>query len=106
MANSGLLSRCRSEDAPLRQVVSRQVTRKAVQDVLDYLCAVSERQKIRYLWRLHLRDPKDDMVLELALAAKCDFLVTHNLADFKLRTQGTLRVISPQQFLQSLKERK
>ena len=94
------------EDALLRQVVSRQVSQKAVQDVLDYLCGVSERHKIHYLWRPHLRDPKDDMVLELALAAQCDFIVTHNLADFKLRTQGALRVISPQQFLQFLKERK
>jgi predicted nucleic acid-binding protein len=45
-------------------------------------------------------------VLALAVAAQCDFIVAHHRADFKLRTQGALRVMSPQQFLQSLKERK
>ena len=93
------------EDALTRQVVTKQVTEKAVLDILDYLCSVSEHHKIHYLWRPHLRDPKDDMVLELALAAQCDYIVTHNLADFKISTQGILRVVTPAEFLRILEQR-
>jgi predicted nucleic acid-binding protein len=67
---------------------------------------VSERHKIYCLWRPYLCDATGDRVLALAVAAQCDFIVAHHRADFKLRTQGALRVMSPQQFLQSLKERK
>src|SRR4051812_48739949 len=39
-----------------------------VDDILDYLARVSNRITIHYLWRPFLSDPKDDMVLELAVA--------------------------------------
>ena len=45
------------------------------------------------------------MVLELALAAQCDYIVTHNLADFKISTQGILRVVTPAEFLRILEQR-
>src|SRR5712692_10567750 len=50
--------------------------------LVDYLCAVGRRQRIHFLWRPALRDPNDDFVLELAVAAGCDYIVTHNIADF------------------------
>lgn len=31
----------------------------------------------------HLRNPKDELVLEAAVNAKADYLVTHNLRDFE-----------------------
>src|SRR5687767_2878921 len=40
-------------------------------DVLDHLCTIAEHHKIYYLWRPFLKDPMDDMVLELAVSAQC-----------------------------------
>nr|WP_276569026.1 PIN domain-containing protein [Thiocapsa imhoffii] len=39
-------------------------------------------QEIHYRWRPALADPDDDFVLELAVAAGCRYIVTHNLRDF------------------------
>ena len=55
------------------------LSEQAINDLLDYICATSKHTKIYYLWRPCLKDPKDDMVLELAVAAKADFIVTYNL---------------------------
>ena len=38
-------------------------------DIIHYLCMVSEHRRIFFLWRPFLKDPKDDMVLELAVEA-------------------------------------
>jgi hypothetical protein len=59
------------EDALLRAELTR-LGRDAVDDVLDYFCKVAHLQQIFYLWRPFLPDPKDDMVLELAVAACCE----------------------------------
>lgn len=37
---------------------------------------------IFFLWRPFLRDPKDDMILELAVKAGCEFIITYNVRDF------------------------
>src|SRR5690242_5085424 len=55
-----------------------------INDLLDYICGASQHTKIFYLWRPHLRDIKDDMILELAVASDAEYIVTYNLKDFKL----------------------
>lgn len=54
-----------------------------IEDVLDYLCSIAAHHEIFYLWRPFLRDPKDDMVLEVAVAAGCESIVSYNKADFQ-----------------------
>ena len=49
-----------------------------ISEYLDYLCSIAIRQRIFYLWRPYLRDAKDDMVLELAVASGSRFIVTYN----------------------------
>ncbi len=43
------------------------------------------------------------MVLELAVSAGCDSIVTHNLADFAGAERFSVKVLTPAQFLRSLK---
>jgi predicted nucleic acid-binding protein len=50
-----------------------------------------------------LRDPKDDLVLELALAAQADTITTFNTKDFKGVEQLGVRVQSPKQLLEEIK---
>ena len=70
--------------------------------LVDYLCQIAHRQEIHFLWRPALTDPKDEFVLELAVAAGCEALVTHNLKDFAGASAFRLRVLSPSAFLRVL----
>ena len=67
--------------------------------VLDYVCSEAHEQEIHYLWRPLLRDPKDDMVLEVAVAGRCDAIVTYNIDDFSGAQQFGIRVVRPLDFL-------
>jgi putative PIN family toxin of toxin-antitoxin system len=75
------------------------LSHQAIADVLDYHCAVARHHQIFYLWRPFLRDPKDDMVLELAVNANCQFIVTFNERDFAGVEQFGIRALSPGDFL-------
>lgn len=73
-----------------------------VKDLLDYWCAVAIQQEIFFLWRPYLRDPKDDMVLELAVAASCTAIITYNQRDFGGAESFGLRVLTPARFLDEI----
>lgn len=75
---------------------------RTVADVIDYLCAVGIRQRIFYLWRPGLPDPADDMVLELAVAADCGAIVTHNRRDFRAAAAFGVRVLGPAELLREI----
>ena len=75
-----------------------------IDNIIDYLCDVAKRQDIFYLWRPLLRDPMDDMVLELAVASNSGFIVTHNIRDFTGIEQFRIQAIAPQQFLKEIGE--
>lgn len=73
-----------------------------IRTFLDYLCKEAVLQEIFFLWRPHLRDPKDDLVLEAAVAGTCDAIVTHNRRHFEGAARLGLEVLSPAQFLNRL----
>ena len=66
---------------------------------LDWFVSVSSQHKVHFLWRPLLRDPKDDMVLEAAVAASADYLVTFNTTDFDGASSLGVRVVTPAQLL-------
>jgi putative PIN family toxin of toxin-antitoxin system len=76
---------------------------RAVDDVLDGLCARGECRRIHFLWRPQLADPKDDHILELAVAAGGTSIVTHNVHDFAAAAAFGVRVITPGTLLGALK---
>lgn len=92
------------EDAAKKLLEDIPLTEQDVDDILDYLCAVAQRHKIFYLWRPFLKDAKDDMVLELAVTADCDFIVTYNERDFQGAERFGLRVVTPKEFLEEIGE--
>lgn len=76
-----------------------------IDDVLDYVCSIAEPHAIFYLWRPFLTDPRDDLVLELAVEAQASCIVTHNLRDFAGSEQFGIDAISPGAFLRRLEAR-
>lgn len=92
------------EEALMRHLDERSPARKVWNDILDYICLVGIRQEVFFLWRPLLRDPKDDMVLELAVAAGCDRIVSFNKRDFAEADGFGLKVIDPKEFLTEIGE--
>jgi putative PIN family toxin of toxin-antitoxin system len=81
-------------------------TAEDARNYLRYLASQSHLQEIHFLWRPFLRDADDDMVLELAFAAGCRYLVTHNLKDFHGAEQLGVIAISPGEFLKLTRQKK
>ena len=92
------------EAATKRMSKAIGLTYSDIDDVLDYICLVADRYKVYYLWRPLLRDPRDDMVLELAVVAKCSYIITYNRRDFHGAERFGIRVATPKEFLQGIGE--
>jgi putative PIN family toxin of toxin-antitoxin system len=90
------------EDAAKRLIGDFALTASDIDDILDYVCAVASRKKIFYLWRPFLKDPKDDMVLELAVTASCNFIITYNTKDFQGVERFGVSVMTPLKFLKEI----
>ena len=87
-------------ESTLRRLLPElRVPESVVLDVIDFHCAVAQQHKIFFLWRPFLRDPKDEMVLEVAVKAGCDAIVTYNKRDFQGVEAFGLAVLEPQEFL-------
>jgi putative PIN family toxin of toxin-antitoxin system len=73
-----------------------------IDDVLDYICKVAIHQRIYYLWRPVLSDPQDDQVLEVAMNAGADVIVTFNVRDFARANQHDVDIMQPKPFLEQI----
>jgi putative PIN family toxin of toxin-antitoxin system len=75
-----------------------------IDGVLDYLCGVASLHEVFYLWRPTLRDPNDDMVLELAVGAGCESIITFSVHDFEPASTFAVRIEGPRSFLKRIGE--
>lgn len=91
------------EDALMRHLPATALEESDVHDLIDYICNVAIQQDVFFLWRPQLRDPGDDLVLELAVAASCTAIITHNLRDFAGAGRFGVRVVNPGMFLNELR---
>ena len=90
------------EEVLFRQLSNLSFSAEDIRDLLDFYCSVATHHQIFFLWRPYLPDPKDDMVLELAVKAGCDSVVTYNTRDFIGIERFGLKAITPAEFLQSI----
>jgi predicted nucleic acid-binding protein len=86
----------------LAHVEELAVTASDVGDLLDFICLTGEHREIHYLWRPMLRDPRDEMVLELAVGSGCKRIITFNSTDFKGAEQFGVTTETPGQFLKRI----
>jgi putative PIN family toxin of toxin-antitoxin system len=86
-----------------RSVMRKFVSAEVVDDVLDYLCTVAIHQQVFFLWRPYLSDPKDDAILELAVASGASSIITHNQKHFQDIHRFGVTPLRPSEFLQVLR---
>ena len=60
------------------------LSRKEVGELLDALAKVIRPIDVEFFWRPQLRDPDDEMVLEVAINGAADAIVTFNVRDFAI----------------------
>ena len=90
------------EDILKKNQVDLGLSNLEIEKILDYFCMKSDHQKIYFLWRPCLPDPKDDNLLELAIASGTKLLVTHNTKDFKGAEEFGVRSITPKELLEEV----
>lgn len=90
------------EEVLLEQVEELYFTECDLRDLLDYLCSVGKHQEVYFLWRPYLRDTKDDLVLEAAVAGNCDAIITYNRRDFAGAEKFGVRILTPEEFLKRI----
>ena len=92
------------EDVIQRQRASLGLSNRDVSDFINSLCALAQHHEIYFLWRPFLSDANDELILELAVTAQCDYIITHNLSDFKGIEKFGIQAITPGEFLQIIGE--
>ena len=75
-----------------------------ITDFLDFVCARANLHEIFFLWRPMLPDPDDEMLLELAVKARCRDIVTYNSRNFRGAEKFGIAVVTPKAFLSTLGE--
>jgi len=89
------------EDVLTRRQNMLGLTHEDIRAYLGFLVNQSERVKIHYLWRPCLKDPNDDMVLEVAVNAGVDFIITHNTRDFEGSKRFGAQAVTPGWFIKN-----
>ena len=86
------------------QALCRQTT-VSLEEFLDDFASICTAVDAWFLWRPNLPDKTDNHIIELAIAANTDYIVTNNLKDFAQPEllHGGYEVISPQQLLRRIR---
>lgn len=92
------------EDVLKRRIDSLTFTEKRIDQFLDYLCMVGNWHEVYFLWRPILKDPEDDMILELAVSTGCQYIITYNKQDFQGVNKFGIHLVTAKEFLQTIKE--
>ena len=94
------------EEIIKREINSKIINKNDIESFIDYICYIGNPTKIYYLWRPFLKDPKDDMILELAFTSNSDYIITYNLKDFsEVYSNFKIKSIIPKDFLKIIGEK-
>lgn len=78
------------------------LTAPEIGDLLDYFCSIGKQQDVHYLSRPYLKDPKDDLILEAAVAGSCEAIITYNRRDFEGGGKFGLLILTRGEFLRRI----
>ena len=92
------------EELAKRHAVEIPLVMTDVDDVLDALATGAEQHVLRPGWAPRLSDPDDEPLLQLAVEAGADCIVTHNIRHLKPAEAFGILVLEPAGFLAKLRE--
>ena len=78
------------------------LTATDIADFLDFVCTKANLHEVFFLWRPTLDDPDDEMILELAVKARCRYIVTYNTRNFRGAERFGIEIVTPKVFLEIL----
>ncbi len=78
------------------------ISNQQIDGFIDYLCQIGRHRKIFYLWRPQLPDADDDFLLDLAVEAQVDYIITFNKRDFPGVDRFNIRLATPKEFMQNI----
>lgn len=91
------------DDVSARPDIGITISQSAISAIIGRIAQIAHKQPIYYLWRPVLPDPKDDMVLELGIAAGVSHIVTFNRKDFRPVSQFGISIVTPSDFLKLIR---
>lgn len=83
------------EEVLRREQTALGLSDQDIDDLLDGFCAIGEKHYRLFTWRPVSGDPDDDFLVELALSARVDYLVTYNLRDLQFVEQYGITLVTP-----------
>ncbi|TNF99605.1 MAG: putative toxin-antitoxin system toxin component, PIN family [Gammaproteobacteria bacterium] len=75
------------------------LAKKDINAILDFILSKSNIREIFYLWRPYLKDPKNDLLLEVAVESQSEYILTFNKKDFAGIDRFGIQVATPQEFM-------
>ena len=78
-------------------------SRKEIRDFIDWWVSRSSTHSVHFLWRPFLPDPKDDMLLEAAVAAGAKHIVSYNLRHLEPCLKFGIKTVTPAEYLKRIK---
>lgn len=91
------------EDVLKRSGAGLPYTEAELDEILDSLIALGRAFSPHFLWRPYLRNAKDDMILELAVASNAKEIITFNVRDFKGCEKFGVKAVQPLKYLRKEK---
>ena len=92
------------EDVARRPGNAPGLSAQDVSDILDLLYQRSHRQFVYFRWRPLSPDPGDDLVLEAAIAGRCDAVVSFNERHLRVAREFGIEVLKPADLLRWIGE--
>ena len=86
-----------------REAQRLRIPESTVDAIIRAFCFTGREVDIYFSFRPFLPDPADEFLLDLAVAGRADAIVTHNARHFAAVDRFGIRVVTPGQFLQTMK---
>lgn len=86
-----------------RELKRNELSLSIADDILDAIAMAANRRCIFFRWRPMLPDPKDDFILELAVAGGVPYIITFNRRDFRGVEGFGIHTLRPGEFLKMMR---
>ncbi|HMC28625.1 MAG TPA: putative toxin-antitoxin system toxin component, PIN family [Verrucomicrobiae bacterium] len=94
------------EEVSKRCAADLQLTTDDIDHVLDALCADAEHHSLLTRWEPRLVDPDDEPIVQLAVEARADAIVTHNIRHLKPAEEFGIMVLLPRELLTTIEAKR